>query len=149
MLKLMATSPVLDAKNIERVAIDYLKENLTTPTGVYAWNLDDRSQIPAEASTWLRIDYTAWPHEVKGKTVIVGALAVHKGSKGSQFCFNAVSLHDPGWRPVETFIVSDDAEQTAKNLKIAVARALEKYANLRKHNENHSLPYAPPRAPVQ
>jgi hypothetical protein len=126
MTTLLTTSPVLSEENIKKVATDYLTSHLQDKVSVLAWDYHTAGNLPkGESTLLLRLDYTAWPQEVDGKSVTVGAIAVHvmRLLKDGFRCFN----NDSDFQPVDSFVITDDAAQTQHNLEDAIGRLLFRY----------------------
>ena len=134
MTKVMQTTPALSPENIKKLAVSYLSSRIGDKVAVSAWGHGDVIEPPHPWSAMvLRIDYSVWPQEVSGKTVLIGQLAVHHATlyKGGM-CFD----RQVAYGPVDSFIVSDDHIQTQHNLEQSIRRLLSGYATIHPVPEN-------------
>ena len=126
--KRLLTSPVFREQNIIQTAADYLTSHLQGKVSVLAWT--PNLTFPRTESTMLlRIEGNVWPQDINGRQIVVGALSLHpmRFALGSQTCFE-VRRDANGFEPLESYIVTDDQEETQRNLKAAITRLLEQYA---------------------
>lgn len=135
MAKLLQTSPQLSPDNIKDLAVSYLSSRLGDKVAVSQWGHGDIAEQPHGSMTIvLRIDYSVWPQEVDGKSLLVGVVAVHRATfRKDGLCFDPSAV---AGTPVDSFVVSDDAIETQHNLKDAIARVLSWFATVHQVPDN-------------
>jgi hypothetical protein len=134
MAKLLQTSPVLSGENVRKTAAGYLSSRLGKSVAVYTWDQDRTGKVVprSENTMLLRLDYSVWPQVIDGKTVVIGAIAVHvmRLMKEGFKCFDTKT----DFLPVDSFVVTDDPAQTQHNLEAAIARLLDGFGNIDKES---------------